>query len=558
MVYGDGESVSAVALHYPKTIDASRLKASDFTVAGKTIDKVYTNDAPETALAGKKGSYVIVSLVHPATPLPTAASRNKPKDDQGDKGKEGSNALNGGDAPMYSDRKAPDLSVAVSQTGTVYATDGTAYGPTTTALAADKTVDAVKDAFKTYIYKDPATGYEMPYNIYLPKDYDADKAKTYPMVVFIADASANINDPKAVLYQGNGAIVWATPEEQAKHPAIVLAPQYTEDLIRSIGMMTTDTHQWTQGLTLVTDLIMDVSNKYRVDKDRIYGTGQSQGGMANIAISDAYPELFAGQYLVACQWDTQEMEKLKDKNLWITVCQGDSKAFPGMNEATALWEKDGAVVARSHMYTWSFAYNIEGIWDWLFEQTKAEDVLKKKAPAGMDAKQHGKDGAHKGSPQGKTLLNTGIAYLYGQDGATDYDVARECFQKAWNDGNMKAGRYLGLMAANGLGKKQSDAQAAQWYDKAQQKGDTTSMYLLGKCYEQGKGVKQDYAKARSLYEKAAQRTDHVGAPAMVYLGDMYAKGLGIAVDTAKAKAWYQKAAVTGNLGAIEALKEIGG
>lgn len=106
-VYGDGESVSAVALHYPKTIDASRLKASDFTVAGKTIDKVYTNDAPETALAGKKGSYVIVSLVHhPATPLPTAAFQNKPKDDKGDKGKEGSNALNGGDAPMYSDRKA--------------------------------------------------------------------------------------------------------------------------------------------------------------------------------------------------------------------------------------------------------------------------------------------------------------------------------------------------------------------------------------------------------------------------------------------------------------------
>ena len=53
-VFGDGESVSAVALHYPKTIDASRLKASDFTVAGKTIDKVYTNDAPETALPARR------------------------------------------------------------------------------------------------------------------------------------------------------------------------------------------------------------------------------------------------------------------------------------------------------------------------------------------------------------------------------------------------------------------------------------------------------------------------------------------------------------------------
>ena len=52
-VYGDGKSVSAVALHYPKPIDASRLKTSDFTVAGKTIDKVYTNDVPETAQTGK-------------------------------------------------------------------------------------------------------------------------------------------------------------------------------------------------------------------------------------------------------------------------------------------------------------------------------------------------------------------------------------------------------------------------------------------------------------------------------------------------------------------------
>lgn len=401
--YSDGEGVSAVALHYPKDIDASRLQTSDFSVAGRTVDKVYTNDAPAEAAAGKKGPYVIVSLAHAATPLPAAGQQgSRPKDD-GNKKDDKGGALSGGDAPMFSDRKAPDLSVSVSQSGTVYALDGTAYAPNSAARSADKTVDPVIDSFKTYIYKDPATGYEMPYNIYLPAGYDQDKAKTYPMVVFIADASADINDPKAVLYQGNGATVWAAPAEQAKHPAIVLAPQYTEDLIRSIGMMTTDTHQWTKGLSLVTDLIMDVRDRYRVDKDRIYGTGQSQGGMANIAISDKYPQLFAAQYLVACQWDTQEMEALKDKKLWITVCQGDTKAFPGMNEATALWEKDGATVARSkmwdstggtnvfeqmmkvmkdqdapinytvfqngnHMYTWTFAYNIEGIRDWIFEQ----------------------------------------------------------------------------------------------------------------------------------------------------------------------------------------------
>ena len=84
----------------------------------------------------------------------------------------------------------------------------------------------------------------------------------------------------------------------------------------------------------------------------------------------------------------------------------------------------------------------------------------------MDVVWHGKDGAWE-KLTGQTLLNTGDSPGSAlRDGATDYDVARECFQKAWNDGNMKAGRYLGLMAANGLGEKQSDAQAAQWYDKA--------------------------------------------------------------------------------------------
>lgn len=90
-------------------------------------------------------------------------------------------------------------------------------------------------------------------------------------------------------------------EEQKKHPSIVLAVQYPQELVDSLGMMMTDENVWTKGLTLVTDLIHDVTNTYAVDTNRIYGTGQSQGGMANIAISDKYPDLFAAQFLVACQ-----------------------------------------------------------------------------------------------------------------------------------------------------------------------------------------------------------------------------------------------------------------
>lgn len=137
--------------------------------------------------------------------------------------------------------------------------------------------------------------------------------------------------------------------------------------------------------------------------------GQSQGGMANIAISDKYPDFFAAQLLVACQWNVDEMKAMKDKKLWIIVSEGDNKAYPGMSSAVSLWKSLGTKVAEdgtfwdtkgpwadletkakalkdtgypmhftvfkdgNHMYTWSVAYNLETVRDWLFEQKKEEN-----------------------------------------------------------------------------------------------------------------------------------------------------------------------------------------
>ena len=259
--------------------------------------------------------------------------------------------------------------------------------------------------FEQFEYTDEEMGLTIPYNLYLPDGYE-ESNEAYPLVIFIADSSVNSNNVTDVLTQ-DGATVWATEEEQAKHPCIVLAPQYTTDLISQIGMLTTDENVWTEGLTLVKSLMDYIVAEYRVDDSRIYGTGQSQGGMSAIAISDKYPDFYAAQLLVACQWDVEEMAAMVDDHLWIIVCEGDTKAYPGMNGATALWMELGADVATddmwdstsdaatfaelvdgmleqdcainynvfeggNHMYTWTVAYTIEGIRDWLFEQAKAE------------------------------------------------------------------------------------------------------------------------------------------------------------------------------------------
>ena len=398
-VFGDGEKITAAILKYPKVIRPRTLTLNTFYVEGRTIESVYLNDKAEVNEISNEGNYIIIKFENHNTAYDGALSKKPNKKIQSnDQGKPK------GDAPMFSDRQLPNLSLNLKQIGTLIATDGTIFLPNNQLITADIVKADPIDSFKQFTYTDVKTGLSMPYNLFLPKNYDSNKK--YPLVLFIADASANINEVTTPLFQGNGATIWATDEEQAKNECIVLAPQYTRDLIDQIGMMTTDENKWTPGLNLVTNLLFDVINNYSVDENRIYGTGQSQGGMANIAISDKYPDLFAAQYLVACQWNVDEMEILKNKNLWITVCQGDTKAFPGMNAAVDRWTSLGAKVARNknffdskdsiekinkkvqeiidqnaninytvfkdgnHMYTWTFAYNIDLIRDWLFKHSK--------------------------------------------------------------------------------------------------------------------------------------------------------------------------------------------
>ena len=384
-VYGDGEKISSAVVEYPKNLNAEKISAKDFSVDGKIIESVQVD-----------GNKIILKFVYQNTSFDGELTMKPDNKNRQEKN------FGRTDAPRRSDRKILDLNFTVKQISTITAEDGTKFLPA--EKSSDKISAPVIEKFQQFTYTDPTTGISMPYNLFLPENYDT--SKKYPLLFFVADASANINEVTTPLFQGNGATSFAEKNFQEKNPCIILAPQYTAELVENIGMMTTDENIWTDGLTLVTNLLFDVIKNYSVDENRIYGTGQSQGGMTNIAISDKYPELFAAQLLVACQWNVDEMEILKNKNLWIVVCEGDTKAFPGMNSAVERWEKLGAKVARNknfwdskadisklnenvknlsqekaninytvfaggnHMYTWSFAYNIDALKDWLFSRKK--------------------------------------------------------------------------------------------------------------------------------------------------------------------------------------------
>jgi predicted peptidase len=395
-VFGDGEKVSEVILTYSEPLLASSVSPKDYVLSKGTLESVQVARSLPPFKAAEEGRYVILKVktenTVPETLLAAPQKERTEKMRQEPK-------LDG-----HSDRKAPDLSIAVRQVGEVTGAKGDKSPGSIQFMASTRTLEPDLSRFTQKVFTDPETGISLPYSLYLPKKIK--QGEKLPLVYFGVDMSGNNDDFTTPLYQGNGATIWTDPAFQAKHPSIVVAPQYTSELVTKLGMLTADDHQWTKGLTLLKHFLDYAVKTYPVDPNRIYGTGQSQGGMANIAISDRYPDFFAAQYLVACQWDPKKMQVLKDKPLWITVCEGDNKAYPAMNETTALWEKADVKVARNatlwdstlpvgtlnakmeqllqpdthiyytvfkggnHMYTWSFAYSYDAIREWLFSQAK--------------------------------------------------------------------------------------------------------------------------------------------------------------------------------------------
>ncbi|MBP2658083.1 MAG: esterase [Firmicutes bacterium] len=408
-VFGDGQKVSAVVLEYDKAIDTSKLKTSDFAVEGKTVTKVYANTAVAKASQGINGQYVIVELSTAITPDTmmkgnSAGQENNTGNGAGNAAQESSQNANPpqrsggpqlGSAATDSAESKP-LTVNVTQSGNIITANGQTYKADTRVKTNSKNINLVVEDFKQLVHTDPNHNNEkLMYNLYVPKNYDP--SKRYPLVLFMHDAGVVSNNPTNTLTQGLGAIIWATPSEQAKNECFVVAPQYTT-------VIADDSSETTEQMDITVNLIKELENQYSIDTNRIYNTGQSMGGMTSIAMDIKYPDMFAASLLVACQWDASKVTLMAKDNLWIIVSEGDNKAKPGMDAITETLKAKGATVSKatwsaessaseftrnvnamlaegcninyvifnggSHRYTWQYAYTIEGVRDWLFKQVK--------------------------------------------------------------------------------------------------------------------------------------------------------------------------------------------
>ena len=368
-VFGTGQQITHIIVEFNEKVVNSQLKKDTFAVSGRTVKKIYSNNSPERTDVVKDGRYVIIEL------------------NQNDEG--ASLRVEGNQEIGFQMKRATSR---ITQKEDILFTNGKKIEKNIAILENNKIKDLIVENFKQFVFTDPKTGVNVKYNLYIPKNYD--KNKKYPLVLFMHDMGVLSEDTKSTLLQGNGAISFADPEVQKKNEAFVLAPQYSKQVVDDNGNITND-------LEATVNLIRDhLLLKYNIDNRRIYATGQSMGGMMAIVMNYKYPELFAASYLVACQWNEKEVAPMAKNNLWIMVSTGDAKAYPGMNAITSELAKKGATITRKvigqksnikyttlekgtnpylaknanpgseHAGTWKVAYNIPGVKDWMFSQSK--------------------------------------------------------------------------------------------------------------------------------------------------------------------------------------------
>ena len=137
------------------------------------------------------------------------------------------------------------------------------------------------------------------YLLYLPKDYDVDQARRWPLVLFLHGAGERGDDLRMVAQHGIARVV----EERDDLPFIAVSPQCPPE------------ERWDP--TLLGALLDEIERDYRVDLTRIYVTGLSMGGAGTWALAIASPDRFAAIVPICGRGDPSRVSVIKHLPVWV-------------------------------------------------------------------------------------------------------------------------------------------------------------------------------------------------------------------------------------------------
>ncbi|MBD2100050.1 prolyl oligopeptidase family serine peptidase [Leptolyngbya sp. FACHB-261] len=141
----------------------------------------------------------------------------------------------------------------------------------------------------------PITQAAYPYLLFLPQRYEE---QSWPLILFLHGAGERGSDLNRVKQHGIAKLV----EEQANFPFITVSPQCPQGQHWQVSLLST--------------LLDQVTQTYRVDPSRIYLTGLSMGGYGTWYLAAAQPQRFAAIAPICGGGNPKQACELKDLPVW--------------------------------------------------------------------------------------------------------------------------------------------------------------------------------------------------------------------------------------------------
>jgi dienelactone hydrolase len=197
----------------------------------------------------------------------------------------------------------------------------------------------------------------MKYLLYLPDGYDKDKAKKWPLIVFLHGAGERGDDLELVKIHGPPKLI----EAGKKYQFIVASPQ------QALG------EWWSPDM--VAWLTRELTATLRVDPDRVYLTGLSMGGYGTWDTAMKYPELYAAIAPICGRGDPANAWKIRHIPTWIFHGAKDDvvpiKQSNDMHKALKKYHKvKYTVYPEADHDSWSETYDNPRLYRWFLKHTK--------------------------------------------------------------------------------------------------------------------------------------------------------------------------------------------
>ncbi len=223
----------------------------------------------------------------------------------------------------------------------------------------------------------------MPYRLFIPA---VEPGKTYPLVIFLHGAGGRGDDNVKQYTGGNrfGTHIWAMPQNQAKYPCFILAPQteaawYAHD--GHGGRMAPNPEEPGTGLTAVAATVIEIIDQltadYPIDRDRLILTGQSMGGGGTWYLLSRRPHMFAAAVPVCGVWTERTLAAEiahvpvwvfhgnQDQSVPVARSRGMVQALQAAGGSVAYTEYPGVGHA-----SWNFAYTEPVLVPWAMSQRR--------------------------------------------------------------------------------------------------------------------------------------------------------------------------------------------